>query len=67
MMAGRMTSSRSSSSTVPCICPDKPIALMLDAGTRLLRSTARTASAQARHQSAGSCSAHAGPGDVNAA
>src|SRR6185295_18827560 len=56
MIAGRNTSSLESRRTKPCICPERPTALIssLDDCDK----TSRTTVIVACHQSSGSCSAH---------
>ena len=67
MIAGRTTSPASSSSTAPCIWPERPTARIDDGLDSARRQRSRMASRLARHQSSGSCSAQAVCGDVNGA
>ena len=63
--AGRKTSSFSSSSTEPCIWPEKLTAAISSAFTPSADKTWRIAALDARHQSPGDCSAQPIRGDAN--
>jgi len=60
MMEGRSTRPRSSSSTRPCICPERPTPAISPGGTLLSATTWVTAEMVACHQSSGCCSAQSG-------
>jgi hypothetical protein len=61
-IAGRSTWRSSSTSTAPCIWPDRPIACTADHASGWLARSARAAATSASHQSCGCCSAQCGCG-----